>query len=1104
MCKKLPWSLPMLLIFVLFQGNLIMAQEMRTKSNIKLINSREQIKKAIEYNDDEKYDKADRLYSEIPKSDSLYSWALYERALTCYTSNKLDSAMAFCEEGLNLRNNKADFYCLLGSIYDDKKMPQKGIEIFKEGLKQFPYNQMMHYNLAVVYIRIDSLNLAEKELLISAKLNPLHFGTHYYLGRVNETKGRIVEAMLCYNMAILLKPSRTDAVAQLEKFLNGESDIVSQVAKYPRTELEQIPEFERLEEIITSKIALSPKYKTKAKINDIIVKQGQILFDKLTYNPNIDNLYMNYYVPFFINIRDNKYYEPYFYTLFSAYDNEKIQSWLKKKKKKQGKFIDSSRDRILESRKVGLVNLKFAKDTLFYVFDDKGFLNSFGHYSNSDQKTKIGKWTWIHHNGGLESKASYINGKEEGLTVSYNDEGIIEGEVLMKDGTYSGEYKLYHENGILKMNGMALNGKLEGYFTKYYPSGQREECGTINNNKMNGADSGFYLNGQVKYFTNYKNGEINGPFVKYYANGVVSEKANYNEGKANGDYQSFYPDGTIYRSGSYEKGKSVGKWKEFFPNGVLQSEYTLNGKSENIGTQRDYFADGKLEEERVYDGGKSTKTLYAHNGKKYYKSISDDGKIESWEAYDVNGKIIDKAETSAKTLTYKLYNQQGVMETEGQIIKGKLEGKWKFYGSCGQKSEIRFLKNDEIEGNDSLFYDNGVLKMVKPYKKSSLDGYYEEYYTNGSLYKEGWYVDENRQGMWKEYNIDGSISAINYYANDDVEGWQDYFFPNGKLKEQNLIEFGYLTTKILYDTLGKPYCKTTIENGNGPYELKSINGNVKELSSNLIGGSYQGDVKRYYSNGAMRMASNYINDRINGKNQYFDEDGNMTKTIDYINGNMWGDYVTYEDGVKNYEAKNLNNNTFGTVRWFFPNGKTECEYNYLNDQLDGKGTYFAPDGQIMFVVNFENDDPVSYTYKDKSGNFVKPIAIGKDTTHVVAYYKNGIKSADFYYYNGIKNGKCELYYPNGKIYDKYFRLGKDKHGMSYQYYQNGNPRSEDNYYYGQLNGDSKAYYENGTLKSVVPYYYDMKHGVAKYYDAKGNLAKTRVFFYGVLISETKI
>ncbi len=1103
MSKKCSQGLPLLLIFVLLSGSQIMAQVARTKSNIKLINSRAQINKAIEYNDNKEYAKAEAIYAEIPKSDSLYSWALYERALTCYSNDKLDSAMVFCEEGLNLRTSKADFYSLLGSIYDDKKMPQKGIEVFKEGLKQFPYNQMMHFNLAIVYFRIDSLNLAEKELIISAKLNPFHFGTQYYLGKVNETKGRIIETMMCYYMAILLKPTRTDAVAQLEKFLNGESDIMSQAAKYPKIESEQIPQFDLLEEIITSKIALSPKYKTKAKINDIIVKQGQILFDKLTYNPNVDNFYMSYYVPFFINIREKGYYEPFFFTLFSAYDNEKIQSWLKKKKKKHGKFIDNARDQIVLSRTVGLANLKVEKDTIYYVFDENGFLNSFGHYSNSGLKVKTGEWTWIHHNGGLESKALYINGKEEGHSISYNKEGIISVEVLMKDGTFNGDYKIYHDNGILKIKGTALNGKLDGKFTKYYSSGQPEEVAFLKNSKLNGIDSGFYLNGMVQYIVNYNNREVNGSVVKYFSNGAISEKSNYLNDKINGDYQSFYPDGSINRTGSYEKGKPVGKWKEFYPNGVLQSEYTLNSKSENTDTQRDYYADGKLEQEIIFNGSKSITTMYAHSGKKYYKSLAENGKVESWEAYDVNGKIIDKGETLGKTLNYKLYNPQGFVVAEGQIVKGKYEGTWNFYDSYGQKTEARCLKNNEVDGNDTLFFENGTVKAVKAYKKSLLDGYYEEYFLNGSLHKEGWYVDDNKQGMWKEYFIDGSLNTINYYANDDFQGWQDYFHPSGKLKEQSFFEFGHFASKILYDTLEKPYFKASIENGNGLYELPTMNGNSKEISTNLVGGSFQGEIKRYYPNGILKMAANYTNDRSNGTVQYFDEDGNLLQSVGNINGNMWGDYVLYEAGVKSYEAKNLNNNTYGAVRWFYPNGKVECEYNYINDQVEGKGTYFAPDGQIMYVLNFENDAPVSYMYKDKSGNFVKPIALSKDTTHVVTYYQNGNKSADYYYYHGIKSGKCELFYPNGKLYNKYFRIGKENHGLSVEYYQNGKPRTEDNYYYGHLQGDSKTFYENGTLKSIEPYYYNLKHGIANYYDAKGNLTKTRKYYYGILISEIK-
>jgi len=544
-----------------------------------LINSRQQIKKAIDYHDDKEYAKADKLYAEVPKSDSLYHLALYERALTSYTRKNYDEAIAFCNEGLTLREGKANFYGLLGNIYDDKKMPQKAIDVFKEGLKQFPYNQQMYYNLAVVYAGIDSLNEAETNLIKSLKLDPFHYRSNYLLGQVNERKGKMVEALLCYYMAAVIKPRQTEAIAQLMIYLNGESKLISLASKYSGSDNEKLPHFEQLEDILNSKIALNPKYKTKARINEVSVKQGQMLFDKLVYNPSVDNFYMNFYVPFFVNIRQKGNYEAFFYTIFSAYDGEQIQSWLKRKQRKQSKFISDAALKIVELRKVGLENPTLTKDPIYYVFNKEGRLSAFGRYSNKMTEIKTGLWTGVHENGGLESITEYVNGKEEGVIIGYNSEGVKSIELTMKNGAYSGPYSTYHENGVKSTEGTTLNGKLDGPFKNFYPSGQLKEEGVLKNNKLTGKNTVYFYDGTIAGVYNYVDGDADGDVVRNYVDGTLSEKYSYKEDKIHGDYTSYYPNKAVKSVGKYEKGKPTGKWVEYYANGTISSTYTLNSAS---------------------------------------------------------------------------------------------------------------------------------------------------------------------------------------------------------------------------------------------------------------------------------------------------------------------------------------------------------------------------------------------------------------------------------------------------------------------------------------------------------------------------------------------
>jgi antitoxin component YwqK of YwqJK toxin-antitoxin module len=70
-----------------------------------------------------------------------------------------------------------------------------------------------------------------------------------------------------------------------------------------------------------------------------------------------------------------------------------------------------------------------------------------GEYKNNN---KVGKWTEYHCNKNLKGEFTYVDGKADGASRSYFENGKVEEEGTWKDNHWIGEYKKYTSEGDLK------------------------------------------------------------------------------------------------------------------------------------------------------------------------------------------------------------------------------------------------------------------------------------------------------------------------------------------------------------------------------------------------------------------------------------------------------------------------------------------------------------------------------------------------------------------------------------------------------------------------------------------------------------------------------
>lgn len=174
------------------------------------------------------------------------------------------------------------------------------------------------------------------------------------------------------------------------------------------------------------------------------------------------------------------------------------------------------------------------------------------HISNSNNY-----YNKVFYSSGLPKKAGwYLNNKEDGIWIFYDDWGNIYQSKTFKKGFEKGVRKTLYMNGILKVEALITEGNINGYFKEYYKNGvlrcegnkrDSEKAGTIKEYHKNGQlkSKSFYVLGVqeghdsifrndtlVKIFT-YRGGKRNGP-VYYYKNSILDATEYYKDNKIKG------------------------------------------------------------------------------------------------------------------------------------------------------------------------------------------------------------------------------------------------------------------------------------------------------------------------------------------------------------------------------------------------------------------------------------------------------------------------------------------------------------------------------------------------------------------------------------------
>lgn len=1062
-----------------------------------------EFERALNLNENDKFEDAQDILEDIPEQDSLYLEAQYRLQEMYLKSENFPKVVSI---GLKMSGMPYTWghYVYFNWALALSKMEkhEEAFRVINQGLMNFSESHLLHYLRGCILQDLKRNQEAITSFQRAIQAYPFHAYSHIQLGEIAATEGKQTQAVMSFAFATLLDLN-DELKAQIHNSLNSVSIGDFTVEERGLT-FDSGDDFSETDRIIRSKIALSPKFKLKTKIKGFYyIRQLQAICETMEYQPNSDGFWMQFYGRFFKSVFNSDNFESMSFVSVSGPDYGKFNAAANKNTKKRDQFFKWFGNTVGEN--IGKQYLEFDGKKQFtfvefgqYNVEARGLGTSFdnrkgvwnlydgingrptgsGIYENGKRS---GEWViYDESNGKLLYKITYANDLMNGLFTVYYPSGSKRVLVTMKNDQRDGPAITLFESGDTLIAENYKNGLRQGSYTLFYPDKSVKMFGNIVDDQWNGLLTEYHPNGKMSGVYSYKNDEKDGPFTSYHLNGQLYQKGTYKVGILVEDYEEYYNSGQLKSRGRYKNGNLSGRWVAYYYDGKLEQEFEFDENGKQNGIQKSYGRDGKLHYEMEYKNGEMLS----------YKFFKKDGNIQA------------EAKRNGKKLNYEFYNSTGFLITQGLLENDEKQGTWIYNNEQGIKEKEVSYEKGKISGISKTFFTNGSLNASEEYINDELNGLVLVYHPNQELKIEGYVKNGKRNGMWYQYYPDGKLKEKNYFVDGEVVGWSDEYAVSGLPYIRYFHADNDIKKAVYFDVAGNPL--DTVSNYHGEIQVVNPNGKDYRAKNNFKNDARQGLSQGLYLNNKIEESGHFINDVKHGIWKEYYEQGQLNTHIKYfygeidsvqtdyrMNGNV-ASRTPYKSGIVNGIQEN-----------YHPDGKLHFKVNFVDNKREGESLMKLPTGEVYAIFYYENDQLVAYSYEDANGQ-VKPRIPILQNQELRCFFKNGENSFVADRVNGTWHNKYLVYNLKGDVVES--RQYKDGlfHGTSTFNLSSKLVYSVINYELGLRHGLMKIHHLNGNLMLESNYLFGVKHGEEKEFDKAGKLIFSRVYYNDQMISETKM
>jgi uncharacterized protein len=1032
---------------------------------IKLINTAEVVESGKQLYDSGKYALAIEKYLTVPKRDTGYVYMLTELALAYIAAEQYDKAIATCEEGLSKPSEFRAHLLKSQAIATDRNGDyERSLMLFQKAINAYPFDHSLLFNLGITYYNHKEHEKAIECFFKALSINPFHNGSHLNLARISAGQGKKTHAMLSFGIYLSLNNEDNERLIMLDNVLSN------QFKEDGSIPFKGSHAFDKLDQIIRAGIAMDKNYKTTIDFDVATVRQFQMFFDQLaTIDANANDPWKDFYIPIYNALKQNEMIDPFICHIVQSSNNEQVEKWQKKNEKKINAFYDAANAAISKNRQRLNATAQGYTAPVSAYFDKNHKLDAIG--EKDAQGQHHGRWIYYENNGEKAAEGTFEKGKKTGTWTYYHEDGSISsvenyatGEVrkyseaantqffFLKDDKIHGDVELYNTCGVVREKLVYVNGKRNGPGKIFFGSGKLKQTYSYENNVLSGEVVNYYESGKIESKMVYKNDKLDGPYIEYFPNGKVSATGQYSGGLLSGEWKYYHGNGRLERKGTFDHGKGTGDWMYYDARG--------NNSEKRI------FKDGN------YDGDN---TVY-HEGKVFYVNSYKNDVLVKATYFDPTGKVIGSTGNSSGSFNIKGYYPGGQPASEGQLKKGKNDGRWKYYYPEGSiRSEFLYV-NGLAEGATVEFFRSGAKKFDSYYKGGELHGYFIEYYEHGQIKQEGWFVDGKREQQWLIYYPNGVVESDYYYLNGEPHGICYDYNTDGKLTLTSEYKHGLLIRGQDFGNGAKDIVKISKKANESMYETTYADG--KPRTKYLTQCGVYTKITKWYPNGKVYYSYDFLSGRKEGKYLQQALNGHVVREgsfLDNLEEGVWSSY--FDNGKLDSKGSYLRGKYDSTWTYHYENGHVSSVVEYLDDEQHGVTSIYSPDGKPIIEKLYYRGNLLSYRMvSTESASDWIPF---KGDAIITAMYPSGKPAYEETYKNGTHDGIKKIYYDNGKPCSEYRYGPGGYHGEYKTYYSNGNVREKGTYNLGERHGVREIYNENGSLSSRENFVMGSRQGKAE-------------------------
>lgn len=323
------------------------------------------IRAGVELHDKGQFDDAIAKYREVLDKSPTDVTAMFELAYTYLEKKDFDKSLATAREGAQFQSELLPmFYDLMASSYDSKGQPQQAIDTYKQGITFAPDASQLYFNMAVTYR--ESLNKPDEARLAlekAASLEPLHPGVHVLLGQVFQSSGYTAPAFLALSTFLVIDPGGSQGIpgyglwrAVLKGGVDPIPDGAMSAMPTPDRAMRNTMAAKRDEgkkdegDFAAFETRLAPTYAAFMEKLDGGTPEIQALIGQINEllaalpakpaGPAASSFVNRHYLPFFIELRQHNFVEPFVYWASQRAPVPGVTDWLTANQPRVREFLD--------------------------------------------------------------------------------------------------------------------------------------------------------------------------------------------------------------------------------------------------------------------------------------------------------------------------------------------------------------------------------------------------------------------------------------------------------------------------------------------------------------------------------------------------------------------------------------------------------------------------------------------------------------------------------------------------------------------------------------------------------------------------------------------